>query len=69
MAQNLMTEPQCAPGSKPLLTSKPAFDRGAYQRDYMKDKRAADKLGVSVKEFRARQKAAKSPDTRTPDDS
>ena len=51
------------------LAKAGAFDRGAYQRDYMKDKRAADKLGVSVKEFRARQKAAKSPDTRTPDDS
>lgn len=30
------------------------FDRTAYQREYMRDKRAADKLGLTVREYRAR---------------
>lgn len=32
------------------------FDRKAYQRDYMRDKRAADKLGLTVAEYREQKK-------------
>jgi len=32
---------------------KTGFDKLAYNRQFMADKRAATKLGISVKEFRA----------------
>lgn len=38
---------------------KERFDRQAYQRDYMRDQRAADKLGMTVKEYRAKKTAGK----------
>ena len=45
-----------APPSIIAAIKAKAFDRAAYQREYMKDSRAADKLGITVKELRARQK-------------
>ena len=40
----------------PRSTVTPAgsFDKGAYQKTYMRDKRAADKIGLTVKEYRAK---------------
>lgn len=38
----------------PVLDGKSKFDRNAYQRDYMADKRAAKRLGISVSVYRAR---------------
>lgn len=35
------------------------FDRNAYQRQYMKDTRAAKKLGLSLKAYRTRQSSGK----------
>jgi len=45
-----------APPAIAAAVKAKAFDRAAYQRDYMKDKRAADKLGLSAKEYRAKVK-------------
>lgn len=46
-------------GSIPAAPTKVkvGFDRNAYQRDYMADKRKADKLGITVREYRAQRKA------------
>ena len=37
------------------------FDRTAYQREYMKDKRAAKKVGLTVAEYRARRLCSHQP--------
>lgn len=39
---------------KEQYNSALAFDRSAYQRDYMRDARAAKKLGISTAEYRRR---------------
>lgn len=45
----------CGPKPSALPTlNAPKFDRNAYQRDYMRDKRLADKLGLTVQAYRAR---------------
>lgn len=41
---------------KPEATSQSNFDKTAFQRDYMRDRRAADKAGLfhlTVKQYRA----------------
>lgn len=44
--------PGAVKGGEPGPEGK--FDRSAYQRDYMAAKRAAAKLGLTVKEYRER---------------
>lgn len=39
-------------GPQQLSKPKTEFDRNAYQREYMRERRAAKKLGLSLEEFR-----------------
>lgn len=38
------------------VPSKAPFDRNAYQAQYMRDKRKADKLGLTVAEYRKQER-------------
>ena|SRR5579864_5064839 len=41
---------------QPPRAEKPKADRNTYLREYMRDKRAADKLGITVAEYRKKSK-------------